>query len=216
MHDIRQIRDNPDAFDTALARRSLAPMSRDILGVDESRRAKILAAETALAERNAASKQVGAAKAAGDEAAFQRLRALVAEKKDQIARLEAEAKAEDERLSEILMGIPNLPHDDVPEGQDESDNVEIGHWGTPRRFDFTPLEHFDIPAAKPGLDFETAARLSGSRFVVMSGALVRLHRALAQFMLDTHVNENGLTEMWTPVLVRTETMMGTGQLPKFA
>ena len=216
MHDIRQIRDNPQAFDTGLARRNLAPMSSEILEIDESRRAKIRAAETALADRNAASKLVGAAKAKGDEAEFERLRALVGAKKEEIAKLELEAKAEDERLTDLLMSIHNLPHDDVPVGTDEGDNVEINRWGTPRSFDFTPQEHFEIPAAKDGMDFELAAKLSGSRFVVLSGAIVRLHRALGQFMLDTHINENGLSEVWTPVLVRDEAMYGTGQLPKFA
>ncbi len=216
MHDIRLIRDNPDGFDALLARRGLAPMASDILAIDEARRAKILAAETAQAERNAASKEVGAAKAKGDEAEFERLRKLVAEKKDEIASLEDQAKDENARLTDILMGLPNAPHDDVPDGVDEDDNVEINRWGNPRSFDFTPLEHFDIPAVKPGMDFKTAAKLSGARFVVLSGAVVRLHRALAQFMLDTHINENGLTEMWTPVLVRDEAMIGTGQLPKFA
>jgi len=216
MHDIRQIRENPAGFDAALARRGLSALASDILALDEARRSKILAAETAQAERNAASKEVGAAKAKGDEAAFQRLRALVADKKNEIARLEDEAKAEDSRLGDLLMGLPNLPLDDVPVGADEADNVEIHRWGTPRSFDFTPLEHFELPAVKPGMDFEAAAKLSGSRFVVLSGAIVRLHRALAQFMLDTHISAHGLTEMWTPVLVRDEAMQGTGQLPKFA
>ena len=216
MHDIRLIREAPDAFDAALARRGLAPMSSEILAIDEGRRARIAAASAALAERNAASREVGAAKAGGDEAEFERLRALVAEKKDEIARLEAEAAAADAALRETLMGIPNLPYDDVPDGADESANVEVRRWGTPRRFEASPLEHYDIPAAKAGLDFEAAGRLSGARFVVLKGALVRVHRALAQLMLDIHVDKHGLTEMWTPVLVRDEAMVGTGQLPKFA
>jgi len=216
MHDIRQIRDNPTGFDAALKRRGLAPMAADILAIDEARRGSIRAAEDALAARNSASKEVGAAKAKGDEVEFERLRNLVAEKKDEIARLEADAKAEDQKLNDLLMGLPNLPHNDVPDGEDEKDNVEINRWGTPRSFDFLPMEHFDLPSVKPGMDFEAAAKLSGSRFVVLSGAIVRLHRALAQFMLDTHINENGLTEVWTPVLVRDEAMLGTGQLPKFA
>lgn len=216
MHDIRAIRENPDQFDAALARRGLSPRASEILGLDQARRAKITAAETALAERNAASKAVGAAKAKGDEAEFERLRALVGEKKDEIARLEAEAKAEDEALEAILMALPNAPHDDVPDGADEAGNVEIRRWGTPRSFDFAPKEHFEIPAVAAGLDLETAAKLSGSRFMMLTGSLVRLHRALAQFMLDTHINENGLTEVWMPVLVRDQALVGTGQLPKFA
>ncbi|MBD3679222.1 MAG: serine--tRNA ligase [Rhodobacteraceae bacterium] len=216
MHDIRLIRDNPQGFDAALARRGLSPMSSDILALDEGRRAKIAAAEAAQAEQNKASKEVGAAKGRGDEAEFERLRALVAEKKAEVARLNDEAKAEDARLTELLLTIPNLPYDDVPEGADEADNVEIRRWGAPRTFDFTPKEHYELPAVTPGMDFETAAKLSGSRFVLLRGAIARLHRALAQFMLDVHVTEHGLTETMTPVLVRDEAMLGTGQLPKFA
>ena len=216
MHDIRLIRENPQAFDAGLARRGLSPMSSDILALDEARRAKITAAENALAERNAASKEVGQAKARGDDAEFERLRALVADKKDEIARLEEEAKAEDARLQEMLLGIDNMPLDDVPDGTDEADNKEIHRWGEPRSFDFQPREHWELGEAMGLMDFETAAKLSGSRFVVLSGALIRLHRALAQFMLDTHVDHNGLTEVWTPVLVRDEVLVGTGQLPKFA
>ncbi|WP_425091012.1 serine--tRNA ligase [Tropicimonas sp. S265A] len=216
MHDIRQIRETPDAFDAALTRRpGVAAVSADILAVDAARRAKILAAETAQAEQNKASKEVGAAKGRGDEAEFERLRALVAEKKAEIARLKDEAQAEDVRLTDMLMGLPNLPYEDTPEGTDEEDNVEIKRWGSPRSFDFAPKEHYELPSVLPGMDFEVAAKLSGARFVVLHGAVARVHRALAQFMIDTHVEENGLTETWTPVLVRDEMMYGTGQLPKF-
>ncbi len=216
MHDIRFIRENPAAFDAALSRRGLAGMSAELLALDEARRAKILAAETAAAAQNAASKDVGAAKARGDNAEFERLRALVAEKKAEGARLTDEAGAEDAKLRDALMRIANLPLDEVPEGPDESGNVEIRRWGTPREMAFKPLEHFDIPAAKDGLDFPTAAKLSGSRFVVLRGAVARVHRALAQFMLDLHTGEHGLAETWTPVLVKEEAMYGTNQLPKFA
>ena len=216
MHDIRAIRENPAAFDAALAKRGLSPMSADILALDEARRAKITASETAQAEANAAAKQIGAAKAKGDDAEFNRLRALTADKKAEIADLEAQAKAEDEKLRDLLLTIPNLPQDDVPEGADEADNVEMHRWGTPPEFDFAPREHYELPAVQDGMDFETAAKLSGSRFVIMSGGVARIHRALAQFMLDTHTTENGLTEVNTPVLVRDEAMLGTGQLPKFA
>ena len=216
MHDIRLIREAPDAFDAALARRGVEPVAAAILALDETRRARIRAAEEALAERNAASKAIGEAKARGDEAEFARLRALVADAKARIAALEEDARAADRALADRLAEIPNLPDGDVPDGPDETANVELRRWGTPRAFRFPPREHFDIPAALPGLDFEAAARLSGSRFVVMRGAMIRLHRALAQFMLDTHITKNGLTETWTPVLVRDEAMFGTGQLPKFA
>lgn len=215
MHDIRAIRENPDAFEAAMARRGVSGISSAVLEIDGARRAAISAAEAAQAERNAASKQVGAAKAKGDEAEFERLRALVAEKKDEIARLDEEAKAKDKELFDLLAGLPNIMYDDVPDGADEEDNVEIKRWGSPRIFDFTPVEHYEIPAAG-GLDFETAAKLSGSRFVVLRGAMARLHRGLAQFMLDLHTTEHGLTEMITPVLVRDEIMFGTNQLPKFA
>ncbi|WP_170509239.1 serine--tRNA ligase [Ruegeria arenilitoris] len=215
MHDIRAIRENPAAFDAALARRGEAPVSSDLLRLDESRRAKILAAETAQAEQNKASKEVGAAKARGDEAEFQRLRGLVAEKKAEIARMQTEAKDIDALLTDQLVRIPNLPAEDVPDGKDENDNVEVKRWGTPRDYDFEPKEHFEIASVQNGMDFETAAKLAGSRFVLLSGGVARIHRALAQFMLDTHTNENGLTEVNGPVLVLSEMMQGTGQLPKF-
>lgn len=216
MHDIRAIRENPAAFDAALGRRGLPPASPEILSLDESRRAKILAAETAQADQNRASKDVGAAKARGDDAEFERLRALVATKKSEIAQLQTEAAEQDEALRTLLLTIPNLPHDDAPTGRDEDDNVELRRWGAPRSFDFTPVEHFEIAGVKPGMDFETAAKLSGARFVVLKGAVIRVHRALAQFMLDTHITDHGLTEMWTPVLVKDDAMYGTNQLPKFA
>ncbi len=215
MHDIRMIRDNPAAFDAALSRRGVAPVSAQILDLDEGRRAKILAAETAQADANAAAKQVGAAKAKGDEAEFERLRALVATKKAEIAALNDEAKEADATLTTLMLTIPNLPYADIPDGADEADNVEIKKHGNPRNFAFNPVEHFEIPAIVPGMDFETAAKLSGSRFVLLSGAVARVHRALAQFMIDTHVEENDLIETNTPVMVREEMMYGTGQLPKF-
>ena len=215
MHDIRAIRENPAAFDAALSRRGLEPVSSEVLRIDEARRAAILEAETAQADQNKAAKEIGKAKASGDEAEFERLREEVAAKKAAVAEMQTRAKELDEQLTEMLIGLPNLPFDDVPEGADEDENVEVHRWGTPREFDFQPKEHFEIAGVQPGMDFETAAKLSGSRFVVMSGAVARVHRALAQFMLDTHITENGLTETWTPVLVRDEMMYGTGQLPKF-
>ncbi len=215
MHDIRVIRDDPAAFDAALSRRGLAPLSPEILALDAERRARINAAETAQAEQNRASKEVGAAKARGDEAAFEELRALVAAKKAEVAAMQAEAAALDVRLRELLMTIPNLPLESVPEGADENDNVEIRRWGEPRALDFAPVEHFEIAGVRPGMDFATAAKLSGARFVMLTGAVARIHRALAQFMLDLHVDRHGLTEVWAPVLVLPAMMEGTGQLPKF-
>ncbi|WP_281968320.1 serine--tRNA ligase [Roseovarius nanhaiticus] len=215
MHDIRAIRENPAEFDAALSRRNGKGASDAILALDEARRAKIAAAEGAQAEQNKASKEVGAAKAKGDEAEFERLRALVGEKKAEVAQMQTEAKELDAQLTAMLMELPNLPFDDVPDGADEADNVELRRWGTPATYDFTPKQHYELAGVIPGMDFEAGAKLSGTRFVVLSGAVARIHRALAQFMLDTHVDENGLSEAWTPVLVREEMMYGTGQLPKF-
>ena len=215
MHDIKMIRENPAAFDAAMARRGLSGISDAVLAIDSERRAAIARAEAALTERNAASKQVGAAKASGDEVEFERLRALVGEKKAEIAALEEEAKAKDAELRDMLMGLPNLPAEDVPDGADEDDNVEIKRWGNPRNFAFDAKEHYELAAVQDGMDFETAAKLSGSRFVVMSGAVARVHRALSQFMLDLHIDKHGLQETNVPVLVREEMMYGTGQLPKF-
>lgn len=215
MHDIRAIRENPEAFDAAMARRGLSGVSAEVLSLDEARRSAILAAETAQSDQKKAAKEVGAAKGRGDEAEFDRLRALVSAKKDEVGAMQAEAKAKDEALTELLMGLPNLPYADIPDGADEADNVEIRTWGTPRKLNFEAKEHYDLEGVKPGMDFEMAAKLSGSRFMVLSGAVARIHRALAQFMIDTHVDEHGLTEAWTPVLVREDMMVGTGQLPKF-
>ena len=215
MHDIRTIRDNPAAFDTALSRRGIAGLSSAILAIDEARRNAIMLAEQHKADANRLSKQAGAAKAAGDEEAFEAIRSGVAKRKREMAEMEAIAKDEDQRLLDVLLTIPNLPHDDVPDGADEHDNVEIRRWGTPREMNFKPVEHYELRAVQGGMDFETAAKLSGSRFVVLGGAVARLHRALAQFMIDTHVDTHGLREMITPVLVLPEMMLGTGQLPKF-
>ncbi|MDA0354384.1 MAG: serine--tRNA ligase [Proteobacteria bacterium] len=216
MHDIRTIRQNPTAFDAGLAKRGLVAMSTLILALDEARRTKILASEIAQAAQNAASKEVGAAKAAGNDVEFERLRALVAEKKAEIGRLIDEASAKDAELRAALETIPNIPDASVPMGADEKDNQEVSRWGTPATFDFPPKEHFEIAGPQKGFDFTTAGKISGSRFVVLKAAITRLHRALGQFMLDTHVTEHDLTEVWTPVLVKEEAMYGTGQLPKFA
>ncbi|SPJ29555.1 serine--tRNA ligase [Falsiruegeria mediterranea] len=215
MHDIRAIRENPAAFDAALARRGDDAMSSSLLELDEARRAKILAAETAQAEQNKAAKAIGAAKAKGDEAEFERLRAEVSAKKAEVAAMQTEAKELDAKLTDQLARIANLPADDVPQGADEDDNVEVNRWGTPRAFAFAPKEHFEIPAVAAAMDFETAVKTSGSRFVNLTKGVARIHRALAQFMLDTHVDKNGLTETQTPVLVRDEAMYGTDKLPKF-
>ena len=215
MHDIRSIRDNPKAFDKALERRGIHTASEEILKIDRARRSAILSAETAQAEQNKSSKLIGVAKASGDEKEFEKIRKLVADKKAQVADMNAKAKALDQELNLALMSLPNILSDDVPDGMSEDQNVEICSWGKPREI-VNPKEHFEIPAAKSGMDFETAAKISGSRFVVLQGAIARLHRALAQFMVDVHVNEHGLIETMTPVLVREEAMFGTNQLPKFS
>jgi seryl-tRNA synthetase len=215
MHDIRAIRENPAALDAALARRGDAPVSAAVLVLDAARRGKISAAEAAQAEQNAASKLVGAAKAKGDEAEFERLRALVGEKKAEVATMQAEAKELDAQLTDMLARIPNTPADDVPDGADEGDNIEVNRWGEIPAFGFAPKEHYDIAGVAASMDFETAAKISGSRFVLLSGAVARIHRALAQFMINTHVEENGLTEVNPPVLVKDDAMYGTDKLPKF-
>ncbi|AEI93996.1 serine--tRNA ligase [Roseobacter litoralis] len=216
MHDIRAIRENPAAFDAALARRGEAPMSQAILALDTARRAKINAAENAQAEQNKASKEVGQAKAKGDEATFEQLRALVSEKKALIAQMQADAKTLDAELTEKLSWIANIPADDVPDGADEDDNVEVRRWGHLPDFEFTPKEHYEIGGVAASMDFDTAAKTSGARFVMLKGAVARIHRALSQFMIDTHVDHNGLTEINSPVLVRDDAMYGTDKLPKFA
>ncbi len=216
MHDIRSIRENPAAFDAGLMRLGEAPTSSRILEIDASRRRAIALAGEAQSDRNAASRKAGAAKRSKDDREFERLRAIIAENKASIARLEQLAREQDAELRDILLGLPNLPLDDVPDGGDESDNVEIRRWGEPREFVFKPIEHYQLAAVRRLMDFETAAKLSGSRFALLKGAVARVHRALAQFMLDIHTMENGLTEVIAPVLVREEAMYGTNQLPKFA
>lgn len=216
MHDIRAIRENPAAFDAGLARRGLPGMSAEVLLLDGARRAAIKMAEDAKAAINALSKEAGDAKARGIEGDFQRLRGLVAERKEASDDYLREAEALDARLRDMLLRIPNLPLAVVPEGPDETGNVEIRRWGTPRVLDFVAKEHFDIAGVKPGMDFATAAKLSGARFVVLKGAVARLQRALAQMMLDVHTSEHGLVETWAPVLVKDDAMEGTDKLPKFA
>ncbi|MEM9967118.1 MAG: serine--tRNA ligase [Pseudomonadota bacterium] len=215
MHDIRAIREDPEAFDAGLARRGEAPMSSEILALDAARRAKIAAADSAQAEQNKAAKDVGAAKATGDNVTFEQLRSLVGKKKAEVATMQADAKDLDVQLTDMLARLPNTPAADVPDGQDEEDNVEIRRWGEKPAFDFAPLEHYQIPGVAAQMDFETAAKTSGARFVLLKGSVARVHRALAQFMIDTHVDRNGLQEVNAPVLVRDEAMYGTDKLPKF-
>ncbi|CCE06012.1 Seryl-tRNA synthetase (Serine--tRNA ligase) [Bradyrhizobium sp. STM 3843] len=215
MHDIKSIRDNPQAFDAALVRRGLMPLSAQLLAVDERRRAAILASEQAQARRNAASKEIGEAKKAKDEARASALMEEVAKLKVTMPELEAAAKQADEELARELAAIPNLPLDEVPDGKDEHDNVERHVFGAKRNYAFAPKPHDDLGAGLGYMDFESAAKLSGARFVVLKKGLARLERAIGQFMLDLHTNEHGYTEINPPLLVRNDVMFGTGQLPKF-
>src|SRR3954465_5908351 len=215
MHDIKFIRDNPQAFDAGLKRRGLEPMSAMLLAIDEKRRAAILASEQAQARRNAASKEIGEAKRTKDEARAAKLMAEVAELKTTMPELEAAAKAADEELTKQLAAIPNLPLDEVPDGVDEHGNVQRHVFGKIRNYAFNPKPHDNLGAALGYMDFETAAKLSGARFVVLKKGLARLERAIGQFMLDLHTNEHGYTEVNPPLLVRDRVMFGTGQLPKF-
>jgi seryl-tRNA synthetase len=215
MHDIKSIRDNPQAFDAGLARRGLKPLSGSLLAIDEKRRAAILASEQAQARRNAASKEIGDAKKAKDEARAAKLMAEVAELKTTMPQLEAVAKAADEELTKELSAIPNLPFDEVPDGVDEHGNVQRHVFGNKRNYSFAPKLHDDLGTALGYMDFEAAAKLSGARFVVLKKGLARLERAIGQFMLDLHTTEHGYTEINPPLLVRNEVMFGTGQLPKF-
>jgi len=215
MHDIKAIRDNPTAFDTGLKRRGLGALSSSLLAIDERRRAAILASEQAQARRNAASKEIGDAKKAKDEVRAAKLMAEVAELKTTMPQLEATAKAADEELTKELSSIPNLPLDEVPDGVDEHGNVQHHVYGAKRDYGFAPKLHDDLGTALGDMDFESAAKLSGSRFVVLKRGLARLERAIGQFMLDVHTNEHGYAEVSPPLLVRDEVMFGTGQLPKF-
>ena len=215
MHDIKSIRDNPEAFDTALKRRGLEPLSASLLAIDEKRRAAILASEQAQARRNSASKEIGDAKKAKDDARAAKLMAEVAELKTTMPQLEQAAKLADEELAKELAAIPNLPSDEVPEGVDEHGNVQRHVFGAVRNYAFKPKPHFDLGEAMGYMDFDAAAKLSGARFVVLKKGLARLERAIGQFMLDLHTNEHGYAEINPPLMVRDEAMFGTAQLPKF-
>ena len=215
MHDLRLIRENPAAFDAALAKRGLDPLAAHLLAMDEARRALSTRLQEMQGRRNEASKLIGQAMAAKDAGTAEALKAEVAALKQDMPALEEEERQAGAALEAELAAIPNLPADDVPVGADEHDNVEVSRWGTPRNFPFTPVEHADLGPAL-GMDFETAARMSGARFTFLRGQMARLNRALAQFMLDKQTADNGYTECNVPLLVRDEAMFGTAQLPKFA
>jgi seryl-tRNA synthetase len=215
MHDIRLIRDDPQAFDTALARRGVESPSPAILALDLARRAVATKMQEAQNRRNEASKAIGAAMGRGDKVEAERLKAEVGALKDGLPALEQEDRELTAELQDALARYPNLPDAEVPDGTDEAGNVEVSRWGTPRTFNFTPMEHADIGPAL-GLDFETGALISGARFTFLRGQMARLQRALAQFMLDQQTAVNGYTECAPPLLVKDEAVFGTGQLPKFA
>ncbi len=215
MYDIKWIRENAAAFDKGRRRRGLEPLADLLLALDDKRRAAIAKAQGAQERRNAASKEIGAAMKAGDASLAKALKVEVGELKELLAAYEAEEREAIAALEKVLSEIPNTPLDEVPAGRDENDNVELRRVGEPRALGFQPKEHFDIGEALGLMDFETATKISGARFVVNKGALARLERALSQFMLDLHTSEHGYTEVNPPILVRDEAMFGTAQLPKF-
>jgi seryl-tRNA synthetase len=213
MFDIRFIRENAAAFDAGLARRGLAPLAAELTALDTKRRDAVSHAQEIQTRRNALSKQIGQLKAKGEDAS--EVLAQVAKDKDAQAAAEADVTKIDEEIAAALSGIPNLPADDIPDGKDENDNLEIRRIGDVPEFNFTPKEHFDLGEALGLMDFDAAAKISGARFVVLKGALARLERALGAFMLDLQTGEHGYTEVAPPLLVRDDALFGTGQLPKF-
>ncbi len=213
MHDIRFIREQPETFDAALKRRNLSPQSSDILALDGERRAAQTEMQDLQAKRNEASKQIGEIKRQGGDA--DALMQQVAAMKERLSNLEDMDKLYARRLQELLSSLPNMPFADVPEGKDEHDNQELRRFGTPAAI-HAPREHFELGEALGLMDFETASKLSGARFTILKGALARMERALGDFMLDTHTEDFGYTEISPPLLVKDEIMFGTAQLPKFA
>jgi seryl-tRNA synthetase len=214
MHDLRALRDDPQAFDAGLARRGLPAAAAQLLELDERRRAAATRAQEGQARRHEASKLIGAAMAKGDTATAEALKAEVATLKDTLPALEDEQRTLGAELDARLAALPNLPADDVPDGTDEHGNVELARWGEPTKSN-SAQEHADL-GPPLGLEFDTAAAMSGARFAFLRGPMARLHRALAQFMLDFHTSERGYVECNPPLLVRDEAVFGTGQLPKFA
>jgi seryl-tRNA synthetase len=215
MHDIRWIREHPEAFDRGLARRGLPAQAAALISLDERRRQLVQSMQEAQARRNAASKEIAAAMGAGDRALADTLKAEVAELKNRIQSHEEEERSATIAVVQALSVIPNLPLDEVPDGPDADHNREVRRHGEPRAFDFAPKQHFELGEALGLMDFATAVKLSGARFVILKGKLARLERALGQFMLDLQTGEHGYVEVNPPYLVRDETMYGTGQLPKF-
>jgi len=211
--DLRLIRERPDEVQRALAQKGGAELIPEILATDVERRRLLKEVEDLKAQRNIASEAIGRAKKAGQDAGAEQAR--MREVGDRIKALDAELKTVDEAIEALLVQLPNLPHPSVPPGKSDEENVEVRRWGTPRRFDFKPRPHEDVGAGLGLLDMDRAAKLAKSRFAVMWGPLARLERAIAQFMLDVQTREHGYTELWLPHLVNADTMLRTGQLPKF-
>ena len=216
MLDIKWIRENPEALDTALAKRGAGPLSSELIALDEKRREHVGKVQAAQERRNAASKEIGKAMAEKDAATADKLKAEVGELKTFLADAEEEERRLVKELNDALSSLPNVPADDVPLGKDEADNVEVRRVGNQRNFSFQPKEHYELGEALGYMDFERAAKIAGARFTVLKGPLARLERALGQFMLDLHTTENGYMETMPPLMVRDEAVYGTGQLPKFS
>ena len=215
MHDIKAIRDNPQAFDAGLARRGLSALSSRLIEIDQAKRDCQSRLQDAQNRRNGLSKEVGDAMKAGDKARAETLKIEVGALKIAITDGEEEERQLTTKLNDQLAAIPNLPLDEVPDGKDEYGNVEVRRWGLPPGINFEPRQHFDVGETLKMMDFETAAKMSGTRFVVLRGALSKLERALGQYMLDTQTDQNGYTEHFVPLLVNDNAMFGTAQLPKF-
>ena len=213
MHDVKAVRADPAGFDAALARRNLAPVSPALLAVDERRRAALAAAQEAQARRNALAKEIGQGRRTGADTSAQEAEATTL--RDAMGAMEAEAAAAEAEQARILESLPNLLDAAVPEGKDEADNIVLHQHGAIPNLPFTPRQHFELGEALGLMDFANAAKLAGSRFTVLRGALARLERALGQWMLTLHTDTHGFTEISPPLLVNRETLFGTGQLPKF-
>ncbi|MBT5660344.1 MAG: serine--tRNA ligase, partial [Rhodospirillaceae bacterium] len=219
MHDIKSIRDNPQAFDAALTRRNIPiadPVSAShIIHLDSSRRLAQTKLQEMQEKRNEISREIGVLMGSGDKEAAEKLKSEVAAMKDDMQIMEEEDRVFEAQLEDLLASLPNILDDDVPEGTDEAANVERHRQGEPTALDFTPKDHVALGTGLGLMDFETAAKMSGARFVILKGALARMERGLAAFMLDLHTREFGYTEISPPTLVRDEALFGTGQLPKF-
>ena len=215
MHDLKKIRNDPKEFDQQLEKRNVTPLSSSILKIDSKRRKNIETLETLKASVNALSRDFGINKSLGKSINEKKFKDAIKEKKSKISKLENEAQKLDTDLKKLLENIPNICSLDVPTGNGEEDNVEIYKWGKIKKTTFDPKQHFDVPAAI-GIDFKSAAKISGSRFSILSGGIATLHRAISQFMIDKHIKDHNLKEVSVPVLVKDNIMYGTGQLPKFS